>query len=285
VGGIITVVLLITGIFANFFAPYGMNESIESAYMVAPGAQFILGTDHLGRDMLSRIIYGARISMTIGVSATLLSICVSTLIGIVSGFFGGKIDMVTQRFVDAWMCFPGLVMLIALVSLIGAGLWQVIIVLAFQFGIAGSRIVRSAVIGIKENVFVSAAEAIGCSHMKTLVRHILPNVLAPIIILFTTRVPAIIMAEASLSFLGFGVPPPQPSWGGMLSMEARRFMYQAPWMAIWPGLCLALVVYGVNMFGDAIRDLLDPRLRGGVGRYGGGAAEKGRKKAIAKLSR
>jgi peptide/nickel transport system permease protein len=185
-----------------------------------------------------------------------------------SGYIGGKFDLVVQRFVDAVMCFPGLVLLMVLITVIGPGLWQVIIVIGISWGITGSRMVRGPTIAIRENVYVVAAEAIGCSTTRMLTRHILPNVTAPIIVLLTTRVPGVIITEASLSFLGFGIPPPTPSWGGMLSGSGRKYMFLAPWMALWPGLALSIVVYGVNMFGDAVRDILDPRLRSGVGRYG-----------------
>jgi len=269
IGGVIVVLLLLTGILANFLAPYGMNEIHPKDFLSAPSAKYWLGTDNLGRDMLSRIIFGARISVIVGLVATTFSIIVSTFIGILCGFLGRKFDIVVQRLVDAWMCFPGIIILIVAVSLIGPGMWQIILVLGLQYGIAGSRIVRSSVIGIKSNVYVQAAEATGCSTIRMLTRHILPNIMAPIIILFSVRVPAIILAEASLSFLGFGIPPPEPSWGGMLSGAGRSYMFLAPWMAIWPGLALSIVVYGVNMLGDAVRDLLDPRLRGGLGRYSG----------------
>jgi len=269
VGGVIVVLLLLTGIFANLLAPYGMNEIHPKDFLDAPSAKYWLGTDNLGRDMLSRVIFGARISVIVGLVATTFSIIISTVIGVLCGFLGRKFDIVVQRLVDAWMCFPGIIILIVAVSLVGPGMWQIILVLGLQFGIAGSRIVRSAVISIKTNVYVQAAEATGCSTTRMLARHILPNIMAPIIILFSTRVPAIILAEASLSFLGFGIPPPEPSWGGMLSGSGRSYMFLAPWMAIWPGLALSIVVYGVNMLGDAVRDLLDPRLRGGLGRYSG----------------
>ncbi len=266
-GGIIVLILLITGIFAEVLAPYGFNESL-GVYRAPPSPQYILGTDNLGRDMLSRVIYGARVSVIVGLTASSLSVLVSTIIGILCGYMGGKFDLIVQRFVDAWMCFPGLVILIVIVALIGASMGTIIIVLGLQYGIAGSRVVRGAVIGIKENVYVEASRAIGCPTGRILMRHILPNIMAPLIILFTTRMPAIILAEASLSFLGYGIPPPTPSWGGMLSGPGRANMLIAPWMAIWPGLALSIVVFGVNMFGDGLRDLLDPRLRGGVGRYG-----------------
>jgi peptide/nickel transport system permease protein len=267
VGGIIFLILLLTGIFADFLAPYGYNDINPIDALKPPSSQYLLGTDNLGRDMLSRIIYGARLSVIVGFAATALSIVISTVIGITTGFFGGKYDMVMQRFVDGWMCFPGLVILIVAVSVIGPGMWQIIFVLALQFGIAGSRIIRGATMTTKENMYVRAADAIGASTLKLLLRHILPNIMAPIIILFTTRIAAIILAEASLSFLGLGIPPPAPSWGGMLSGTGRQYMLIAPMMALIPGLALTIVVYGINVFGDAMRDLLDPRLRGGGGSY------------------
>ncbi len=268
IGLVITLLLLFTGIFADLLAPYGMNEQFWTDTLAAPSARFWLGTDNIGRDLLSRVIFGARISVIIGLVATSLATLISVAIGILSGYIGGKFDLVVQRFVDAWMCFPGLVILMVIISLVGPGMWQVIIVLGVSGGIKGSRVIRSAVISIKENVYVEAAVAIGCSRTRILSRHILPNIMAPIIITFTMRVPGVILTEASLSFLGYGIPPPAPSWGGMLSGSGRKFMFKAPWMVIWPGLALAIVVYGVNMFGDAMRDLLDPRLRGGVGHYG-----------------
>ena len=269
VGAAITMVLFLTAIFCDFLTPYGMNELHPGKFLKPPSAQFWLGTDNLGRDLFSRIIFGARVSVIVGLAATTISVIISTIIGILSGFFGGRIDITIQRFVDAFMCFPGLVFLIVAVTVIGPGTWQIIIALGLLYGIGGSRIVRGAVIGIKENVYIEAARAVGCPTRRLLTHHILLNVMAPIIILFTTRLPTMILVEASLSFLGLGIPPPEPTWGGMLSGEGRRFMLRAPWMAIWPGLALSIVVYGVNMFGDAVRDILDPRLRGGGGRYGG----------------
>jgi peptide/nickel transport system permease protein len=274
IGGVIVLLLLITGIFANFLAPYGFNEFIAGSFLKAPSAQHILGTDNVGRDILSRIIYGARVSMIVGLSAACIDVLVATIIGTLSGFIGGKFDLVVQRFVDAFMCFPGLILLVVLMSLLGSGMLQVILVLGFVWGIGGSRIVRGAVIGIKQNVYVEAARAIGCSTWKLMIQHVLPNIMAPIIILFTIAVGGIILAEASLSFLGYGIPPPTPSWGGMLSGAGRYYMLLAPWMVIWPGLALTIVVFGINMLGDAMRDLLDPRLRGGVGRYGGVKVKK-----------
>ena len=269
VGAVIVLMLLLTGIFADFIAPYGYNEIWVGGKLDAPSASSWLGTDHLGRDLLSRIIHGARVSMYVGLAVSAMSTVISAVIGLISGYLGGKTDIVIQRFVDAWMCFPGLFIILTMMAIVGPGLLQVIIVLGVLYGIGGSRTVRSAVIGIKANVYVEAARSIGCPTGKVLLRHILPNIMAPVIIIFTTRMGAAILAEASISFLGYGIPPPTPSWGGMLSGAGRRYMLLAPWMAIWPGLALSVVVYGINMFGDALRDLLDPRMRGGLGRYSG----------------
>ncbi|MEE8325679.1 MAG: ABC transporter permease [candidate division NC10 bacterium] len=267
-GAVITLLLLLAGIFSDILAPYGMNETHLADTLAAPSATYWLGTDDLGRDLFTRVIYGARISVVVGLSAAFIATVLSAVVGMLSGYIGGKFDLIVQRFVDAWMSIPGLVFLLVLISMLGAGLPQVIFALAIRWGIGGSRTVRSAVIGIKENVYLQAAKAIGCPLHKILLQHVLPNIAAPLIIMFTTRVPNAILAEASLSFLGFGVPPPAPSWGGMLSGTGRTYMFLAPWMVIWPGLALSAVVYGVNMFGDAVRDLLDPRLRGGGGRFG-----------------
>jgi peptide/nickel transport system permease protein len=264
-GGILVLIFVVLAIFAGNVAPYMYDEVRPPERLRPSSAKHIMGTDQLGRDVLTRVIYGARISVVVGLAAAAISLIISTVIGTLCGFIGGKFDMAVQRFVDAWMCFPGLIFLMILVSLVGTGLWQVILVLGLQWGITGSRSVRGPVIGIKENIYVKAAIAGGASTFRVLWRHIVPNVMAVLIILFTTRIPGIIMAEASLSFLGLGIPPPQPSWGGMLSGSARTYMVEAPWMGIWPGVALALLVYGTNMFGDAMRDLLDPRLRGGVG--------------------
>jgi peptide/nickel transport system permease protein len=266
VGAAITLLLLLVGIFASFLAPYGMNESTADL-LVGPSATHWFGTDNLGRDILSRVIYGARISVIVGLAASALSVITSTIIGMLSGYLGGIVDLVMQRFVDAVMSIPGIILMMVIISLIGPGMWQITIVLGLQLGIIGSRIVRSAVIGIRQNVYIDAAKAIGSSHSRMIFNHILPNILAPIIVLFSTVLPSVILIEASLSFLGYGIPAPAPSWGGMLSGNGRTYMFQAPWIVIWPGLALSIVVYGVNIFGDALRDLLDPRLTRGSGRY------------------
>ena len=268
VGGIVVIALLFTGIFAEFLAPYGMNESNKGAALSAPSAEFLLGTDNLGRDLLSRLIFGARVSILIGLGATALSTVFSLTIGIVTAYYGGLLDLLVQRVVDAWMALPGLVILMVIISIVGPGIVTVIVVLGLHFGIIDSRIYRGAALSIKEDMFVEAAQATGCTVLRVLLRHILPNILPTAIILFTIDVPDIILIEAGLSFLGFGIPPPQPSWGSMLSGSGRSYMFLAPWMATWPGVAIAVTVYGISMFGDALRDILDPRLRGAVGQHG-----------------
>ena len=263
ISGIIILILIFVAIFADVLAPYGYGERHLPDRLTGPSAQYLLGTDHLGRDLLSRLIVGARISLMVGLAATALNVVVAVLVGGASGFIGGKLDLGVQRFVDAWMAFPGLLLLLTIMSIAGQGLLQIIVVLGIAGGIGGSRVVRGAVIGIKENDYFLAARAIGSPGAATLVRHVLPNIMAPVIIIFTINIGGVIITEASLSFLGFGLPIEVPSWGAMLSREGRQYMEVAPHLALFPGLCLTITVYCLNMFGDAMRDLLDPRLRGG----------------------
>lgn len=262
IAGLVFLLFLFCGVFADWLAPYGFNEISPLKRLRPPSLENPFGTDNLGRDVLSRCLYGAQLSVIIGLSAAALATAISVLIGILTGFLGGRFDMVTQRFVDGWMSFPELVILIVVVSVVGPGMPQIIGTLGLLLGIAGSRIIRSAVVSVRENMYVHAAQSIGASTARILWRHILPNVLPPVIVLFTTRVGAVILAESGLSFLGLGVPPPAPTWGGMLSGSGRTYMFQGPWLALAPGLCLTVVVYATNMFGDALRDLLDPRMRG-----------------------
>ena len=263
ISGIVILMLTFAAIFGGVLAPYPYDEIHLIDRLQAPSAEYLLGTDQAGRDLLSRLIYGARISLTVGLAATALNVVVAVLIGGTSGFFAGKLDLVVQRFVDAWMAFPGLLLLLTIMSIVGQGLFQIIVVLGISGGIGGSRVLRGAVIGIKENDYFLAAQAIGSPTTATLMRHVLPNIMPVVIIIFSITVGGVIIAEASLSFLGFGLPIKVPSWGGLLSREGRIYMQQAPWLALWPGLALTITVYCFNMFGDAMRDLLDPRLRGG----------------------
>ena len=261
-GGAVFVLFLFCGIFANYLAPYGINDTSLLHRLEPPSWAFPLGTDHLGRDMLSRILVGAQLSMAVSFIAAGLATIISIVLGLLSGYMGGKVDMLIQRFVDAWMTFPDLVLLIVVISIVGPGVLQIAITLGLLYGIAGSRIVRGAVITARGNMYTHAAQSMGAKTLYILWHHILPNVMPVVIVLFTTRIGAVILAEAGLSFLGLGVPPPTPTWGAMLSGTGRTYMYLGPWLALAPGLCITIVVYSINIFGDALRDLLDPRMRG-----------------------
>ena len=267
VGLFISLLFLFVAVFADLIAPYPMNEIHLGENLLRPSAKYWLGTDNLGRDMLSQIIFGARVSVIVGLVGASIATLLTLLLGMLSGYVGGRFDMFVQRIVDGVMSMPGLVLVMAAVSMVGASLWSVIIVLGILWGIGGSRIIRGAVIHVKGNAYVESARAIGTSTMTIIMRHILPNIMAPVIVNFSLQVPSLILTEASLSFLGYGVPPPQPSWGGMLGIIGRLYMFRAPWMALWPGVAMAAVVYGINVLGDALRDLLDPRLRGGAGNF------------------
>jgi peptide/nickel transport system permease protein len=262
IGAFICLIFLFAGIFAELLAPYGYNQIMPINRLKPPSWQHFFGTDNLGRDIFSRILYGAQLSVIVGLSAALLATIVSVVLGITSGYLRGRFDMLVQRFVDAWMSFPDIVILIVVAAVLGPGMTQLIVILGLLYGIAGSRIVRSAVLSVREQSYVHAAQSIGATTPRIMLRHVLPNVMSPVIVLFTTRVGAVILAEAALAFLGLGVPPPAPTWGGMLTGSARTYMHMAPWMALAPGICLTLVVFSINMFGDALRDLLDPRMRG-----------------------
>jgi peptide/nickel transport system permease protein len=261
-GALMLLLFVLAGVFSDVLAPYGFNEIHLRERLAAPSWQHLFGTDNLGRDLYSRCLHGAKLSAIIGLSAAALATMISALIGLFSGYMGGRFDLMLQRLVDAWMSFPALVILIAVVSVTGPGMLQIIGVLSLVLGIDGSRIIRSAVFSVRENTYVHAAQSIGATTARILWRHLLPNVMPAIIVLFTTRVGTVILAESGLSFLGLGIPPPAPTWGGLLSGSGRTFMFQAPWLALAPGLCLTFVVYATNVFGDALRDLLDPRLRG-----------------------
>ncbi len=267
-GGLIVLVLLLLALFAPWIAPYSYDETIPGARMKAPGAQFWMGTDNLGRDVFSRVVYGAGVSVTVGFGAVLLANVFATLIGITSGYFGGAYDICVQRVVDAWQSFPFLVVILSMMAVLGPGLLNLVLALGVLGAAAGSRVIRGTTISVMQNTYVEAARALGAGHLRIMLRYVLPNVAATIIILATIGLGAAILAESALSFLGFGVPPPFPSWGAMLSGSGRSFMYRAPWMAIWPGAAISLAVFGFNMLGDALRDVLDPRLRGGGGRPG-----------------
>ena len=264
IGALIVVALILLAVFADQIAPYAYDESIAGARMKPPSARFWMGTDNLARDIWSRVVYGARISVTVGFATVALVTLLATVIGVSSAYVGGAFDTVVQRLVDAWMSFPALVIVLSMLAALGPGLLNLILALGILGAAGTSRVIRGATLATLENPYIEAARALGGGHLRIVVRHVLPNVMATIIILATVALGTVILAESALSFLGFGVPPPYPSWGGMLSGSGRSFMYHAPWMALCPGAAISLAVFGFNMLGDALRDLLDPRLRGGA---------------------
>ncbi|MGH7672245.1 MAG: ABC transporter permease [Gemmatimonadales bacterium] len=264
IGAVIVLALIVMAVFADRIAPYTYDESV--ARMKPPSVKYWMGTDNLGRDIWSRVVFGARISVTVGFSTVLLATVLATIIGVSSAYLGGAYDILVQRVVDAWMSFPALVIVLSMLAALGPGLLNLILALSILGAAGTSRVIRGAALSTMQNPYVEAARALGAGHARVILRHVLPNVMATVIILATIGLGTVILAESALSFLGFGIPPPYPSWGGMLSGSGRTFMYHAPWMALWPATAISLAVFGFNMFGDALRDLLDPRLRGGGGR-------------------
>jgi len=260
-GTLIALVVLIA-VFAPALAPKDPLQTSLIDSLRPPSAEHPFGTDRNGRDMLSRIIYGARISLGIGLGAVALGVTLGAVVGLVSGFFGGAVDMVLQRVVDTVQAFPTIVLAMAIVAAVGISYRNVIIAIGITIAPGTARVVRSAVLTVRENQYIDAARALGAADLRIMLRHILPNVAAPIIVLTTVVIGQAIISEATLSFLGLGVQEPRPSWGGMLGGNAQRYIEEAPWLVIFPGLALALVVFAFNMFGDALRDVLDPRLRG-----------------------
>ncbi len=262
ISGIVILVMILVALFAPLVARYDPMVQHGGRILEWPSWEFWMGTDHLGRDIYSRVVHGTRVSITVGFVAVAIGTTGGSLIGLVSAFQGGKFDLYVQRFVDAWIAFPGLVLILVLVSMLGPSLLNVSVAIGIGTIPSTSRIVRSAVLTIKQNEYVLAAHAVGASSIRIGVRHILPNVTAPIIIISTVSLGGAILAESSLSFLGLGVPPPAPTWGGMLSREGREYMIIQPLLGIWPGLAITTVVMAFNLFGDALRDVWDPRLRG-----------------------
>ncbi len=262
-GLVIVAVLLVTALLADFIAPYDYREQNLQESLMGHSLTHLMGTDQLGRDIFSRIVVGARVSLVVAFSCVAGFLLIAIVFGMGTGYMGGKIDMLVQRFVDGWMTIPTLIILLAMVSVVGQGLWQIILVLSLDRGISTSRVLRGEALALKETTYVEAARAVGAGHLRVFLLHVVPNAFAPIIIMATISLGVFILAEASLSFLGYGVPPPFPTWGSMLSGSGLSYMQRAPWMAIWPGIALTVGVWAFNMLGDGMRDQLDPRLRGG----------------------
>jgi len=262
-GAILVLVLVVTAILAPTLAPHGPKDAAFPQY-VSPGAEFPMGTDHLGRDILSRIIWGARLSLYVGLLSVLFGVTLGALWGVVTAYFGGAADTTSQRVVDSLMALPPIILALALMAALGQSVANVIIALAVLLIPTAARTMRSIALSIKEMPYVEAARAAGAPEWRIIVRHVMPNTLATYIVLFTVNIAYAIVVEAALSFLGLGAPPDEPSWGGMLTAGTQA-LETAPWMIFFPGLAISLTVFGLNLLGDSIRDITDPRLRGGLG--------------------
>ena len=261
VGAILVLLFVLTALFANVIAPHDPLSTNSRASLARPDSIYWLGADFMGRDMFSRIVYGARISLAVAVGATLLGGILGVLIGLLSGFIGGWIDLATQRLMDIMQSLPLLVMALVMAASLGPSLENTIIAIAIPLVPSVARVVRSSTLSLREQPFVEAARAIGMGEMRIALRHVLPNTLAPLIVLGTAQLGSAILTEASLSFLGLGIPEPYPSWGRMLSESAAEYVRTAPWLVIFPGVAISLTVFGTNLLGDALRDILDPRQR------------------------
>ena len=254
--------MLLLAVTADFLAPYAPTQTNAGPSLIGPSVDHFFGTDQFGRDLFSRVMHGARVSLYVGLGATFTAATVATFLGGLSGYLGGAFDYFLQRLVDASQALPPLVLLIAIMVVLEPSVRNVIIALAARGSLSLSRVIRGSVIGIRGFPYVEAARAMGASTPRVMIFHILPNIFPVVVVLMSTSIGGYIVAEASLSFLGFGIPPPTPSWGGMMSAEGRVYMIVMPWILVFPTIALSLVVYSMNMFGDALRDELDPRLRG-----------------------
>jgi peptide/nickel transport system permease protein len=260
-GLVLVLVMAATGLAAELLAPYSPTANDFSAMMEAPSWAHPLGTDQFGRDLLSRIIFGARTAMIVGLSSALVGGTAGLVLGVGSAYFGGKTDLILQRVSDVLMAFPLIIMALAVVAIFGTGVQNVIVAITIPLIPRCARVVRSSALSIREVPYVDAARALGFGHMRIILCHMVPNVMAPFLIMVTAFVGQAILAEASLSYLGLGVQEPVPAWGLMLQGGAEEYASTAPWIAIFPGVAIVLSVLGINLFGDALRDTLDPKLR------------------------
>ena len=260
-GAVIMALFVFCAVFADVITAYSPTATDSATRLLHPGAGHTLGTDQMGRDIFSRIIYGARISLAVGLGSTFLGSVFGVALGLTSGYLGGWVDLVVQRFVDVLQAMPLLVLALVMAAALGPALNNTIVAIAIPLIPYTARVVRSNTLALREQPFVEAARAVGMSEFRIAVRHVLPNTLAPLIVLATAQLGSTILVEAALSFLGLGVPEPHPSWGRMLSESAAEYVRVAPWLVIFPGAAISLAVFGTNLLGDALRDMLDPRQR------------------------
>ena len=262
-GGFIVLVLIVVALLAPYLAPHGPKEATFAPYL-PPSAEFPMGTDQVGRDVMSRVIWGARLSLYVGLVSVVFGITAGALWGAVTAYLGGAADTGSQRVVDAVMALPPIILALALMAALGQSVNNVILALVVLLTPTAARTIRSVALGVVASPYMEAARAVGASRWRIICRHLIPNCLAAYIVLVTTNVSYAIVVEASLSFIGAGAPPDEPSWGGMLTAGIQA-LETAPWMVFFPGLAISLAVFGLNLFGDSIRDVTDPRLRGGLG--------------------
>ena len=260
-GAAIMLVIVLMAIFAGWITVFDPTATNSQASLARPGGAHPLGADFMGRDMWSRIVYGARISLAVGIGAATLGCTIGMCIGLLSGYFGGWLDLIAQRFMDMLQALPLLVMALVMSAALGPSLQNTIIAISIPLIPTVARVIRSNTLMLREMPFVEAARAVGMNELSIAVRHVLPNTLAPLIVLATAQLGSAILVEAALSFLGLGIPEPYPSWGRMLSESAAEYVRTAPWLVIFPGLAISLAVFGTNLLGDALRDIFDPRLR------------------------
>jgi peptide/nickel transport system permease protein len=258
---LLVIVVAVTGMSAELIAPYSPTSNDFAAMTEPPSWTHLLGTDQFGRDLLSRIIYGARTALIVGLSSATVGGFAGLVLGVGSAHFGGRLDLIFQRIFDVVMAFPQIIMALAVVSIFGTGVHNVIVAITIPMIPRCARVVRSSALAIREIPYVDAARAFGYGHTRIILRHMVPNVMAPFLIMLTAFVGQAILTEASLSYLGLGVQEPTPAWGLMLQGGAEEYASTAPWIAIFPGLAIALTVFGISLFGDALRDVLDPKLR------------------------
>jgi peptide/nickel transport system permease protein len=260
-GMVLVLIIAVNGIGAEWIAPYQPTANDFEAMTEAPSWTHLLGTDQLGRDIFSRIVFGARTALIVGFASAFVGGFTGLVLGVASAYFGGRIDLITQRIMDIMMAFPLIIMALAIVAIFGTGVHNVIVAITIPLIPRCARVVRSSALPIREVPYVDAARACGFGHTRIILRHMVPNVMAPFLIMLTAFVGQAILAEASLSYLGLGVQEPVPAWGLMLQGGAEEYATTAPWIAIFPGLAIMLTVFGFNLFGDALRDVLDPKLR------------------------
>jgi peptide/nickel transport system permease protein len=261
-GGVLMVVMFVTALLANVLQTHDPIATDAGSTLARPSEEHLLGTDHLGRDIYSRIVHGARVSLIVGIGSTLLGSVLGGVIGLLSGYAGGKTDLITQRLLDILQGLPLLVLALVMSASLGPSIQNVIIAISIPIVPRASRVIRASVLSIREMQYIEAARALGLRHLRIAFRHVLPNTVGPFIVLVTAQLGAAILVEAALSFLGLGVPEPYPSWGRMLSVSAAEYAQKAPHLVLFPGIAISLAVFGSNLFGDALRDTLDPRLRG-----------------------